>query len=396
MPTPEEKHYDSMDTLLAPMRWAKSLVQLMLLIGIVILIGLGYPFYVLLGGDGYPLDPLHVVGAFMVSFLTLVIIVSFFYRPYYTMFGGVVAVITITCLFEAFDGEAFAFKFIMLGYFIFGDLYKFIRRRRESAAQKECEAKQPEPKKMTFAKMVEEARLERRQREYDALSPDDRATKTRLFGDDYFNWPDKFNKGSRPDTTREDAGELFNTKSLCERCNKAYELLDLPLEASDEEVNSKKRAFAELFHGDRLGAMSESARRIANEQHQSVNEACSHILTCPVRAKVKGRMKGSESAPATHQSTCEAMAREDTEQPPPASSSGGSDLEKRDHEPSVPTEQERIDALDATRRKVDETTNEIREFLGQMKRQRQSSLGSMQRTNDKLGTTTTIGGKLLP
>jgi hypothetical protein len=248
---------------------------------------------------------------------------------------------------------------------------------------------------MTFAELVEQERLERRQREYDALSPDDRATKTRLFGDDYFNWPDKFKKGSGSSAAAGDAGESSHRKSVCEKCDKAFELLDLALGASDEEVNSKKRAFAELFHDDRLAAMSDNARCIAKERHQSVNEACGHIVTCPVRAKSKGDTKGSEPAPARHQSTSGTTVGKKIEhQPSPASSSGKSELSTQEHGHKVLTEQERIDALDATRRKIDETTNEIREFLGQMKRQRQSSLGSMQTTNDKLGTTTTIGGKL--
>jgi len=373
--TPEEEYFDSMNTLLAPVRAAKSLVQTVLLIGIVILVGLGYPFYVLFGGEGYPLDPLHVVGAFMVSFLTLLIIVSFIYRPYYTMFGSVVAILTLVVLPQPLDGEAFGFKFIMLGYFLLGDLYKFNRRRRQSAAQEECKAKQPEPKKVTFAELVEQERVARRQREYDALSPEDRAAKTRLFGDDYFNWPDKFKKGSGYDHAAGDAGEVFKGPSLCEKCDKAFGLLDLPLGASNEEVNSKKRAFAELFHDDRLGAMSETARRIANEQHQSVNEACSHILTCSVRAKLKGDIKGSELPPATRQSTREATAGEKIKhQPSPASASSKSQLSTQENGHKVLTEQERIDALDATRRKVDETTNEIRDFLEQMKKHKQTSL----------------------
>ncbi len=80
------------------------------------------------------------------------------------------------------------------------------------------------------------------------------------------------------------AGGNSNRKSVCEKCNKAFKLLDLPLGASDKEVKSKKRAFAELLHDDRLGAMSDSARRIAQEQHKNVNEACDHILTCRVRS----------------------------------------------------------------------------------------------------------------
>jgi len=176
------------------------------------------------------------------------------------------------------------------------------------------------------------------------------------------------------DTTAEDADENSNSVALCEKCNKALGLLDLPLGASDEEVNSKKRAFAELFHDDRLGAMSDNARRIAKEQHQSVNEACDHILRdCKVRMRKSGSFNSSE--PATHQPERDATWREETEhRAHPATSSNETELATQEYGRKVSTEQERIDALDATRRKVDETTKEIHDFLEQMKKRKQTSL----------------------
>ena len=298
MPTPEEKYYDSMNTLLAPVRLAKSLVQTVLLIGIAILIGLGYPLILL--ANHMPIDLSDIV----VPFMTILTIFTFCYAPYYFLFGGAVfAVVWAAAVIQIDDfpkslaaNEAYGFIFLAVGI-----LQRYIRRRRESTAEVESEPKMPEPRKLSFAELVEQERVERRQREYDALSPEDRKAKTRLFGDDYFNWPDKFKRGSESCSAREDADEVFKSPSLCETCDKAFGLLDLPFGASNEEVNSKKRAFAELFHDDRLGAMSETARRIANEQHQSVNEACSHILTCSVRAKLKGDSKGSEPPPATRQ-----------------------------------------------------------------------------------------------
>ena len=171
------------------------------------------------------------------------------------------------------------------------------------------------------------------------------------------------------------AGSHSNRKSVCEKCGQAFGLLDLPLGASNEDVNLKKRAFAELFHDDRLRAMSETARRIAKEQHQSVNEACGHLLTCPVRAKLNSGTIGSEPPPVPKQSPSEKTAGEETEhQPSPASATDGSGLARQEHGQKVSTEQERIDALDATRRKVDETTNEIRDFLEQTKKQKQTTL----------------------
>lgn len=386
MPTPEEQYYDSMNTVLAPVRWAESLVQTVLLIGIAIFIGLVYPLILL--ANHMPID----FPAIVVPFMTILTIFTFCYAPYYFLFGGAVFAVAWATAVIQIDGfpkslganEAYGFIFLTVGI-----LQRHIRRT-SSAAQDEPKQEEHEPKKVTFAEMVEEARLERRQQEYDAMSPEERAVKTRRFGDDYFNWPDEFTKGSQSGTAAEDGnrytersttstGSNFKRVSVCEKCTKAFGLLDLPFGASDEEVNSKKRAFAELLHDDRLAAMSDNARRIAKEQHQSVNEACSHILTCPVRAKSKGNTEGSVGAPVPHQSTSDATRREKTERrSSPASSSGESELARQEHGHKVLSEQERIDALDATRERVDELTKDIHDFIEeQRKKLKQRSLGRL-------------------
>lgn len=141
MSTPEEKYYDGMNTLLAPVRWAKSLVQTVLLIGIVIVIGLAYPLIVLCGGfrdEGTPLTALLLIGAFMVSILTILTICTFFYTPWYTIVGGVISICTLVGLSNIFpdsfdwarpnnSGEGFGFKFLVLGFLLTGWLIKGIR-----------------------------------------------------------------------------------------------------------------------------------------------------------------------------------------------------------------------------------------------------------------------------
>jgi len=74
----------------------------------------------------------------MVSLLTILIIFTFFYRPYYTMFGGVIALCTLVALANTFpdsfewarpnnDGEGFGFKFLILGFLLLGIVEKYLR-----------------------------------------------------------------------------------------------------------------------------------------------------------------------------------------------------------------------------------------------------------------------------
>jgi hypothetical protein len=51
-----------------------------------------------------------------------------------------------------------------------------------------------------------------------------------------------------------------------------------------------------------------------------------------------------------------------------------SDVEKQEPRHKVRSEQELIDVIDATRKKVDATTKEISDFLEQMKKRKQTSL----------------------
>lgn len=171
------------------------------------------------------------------------------------------------------------------------------------------------------------------------------------------------------------AGRRSNLKSDCEKCNQELKVLGLPYGASDEEVKSKKRAFAELFHADRLAAMSENARRIALEQHSLVNNACQHILReCKVRERTDSGINGSEPSTAPRQSTREATTEKTTEhRPAPASSSDVTKEATPGNGHTVQSEQDLIDAIDATRSKLEENTRKAQEFLEQMKKRRKRS-----------------------
>jgi hypothetical protein len=172
------------------------------------------------------------------------------------------------------------------------------------------------------------------------------------------------------------ADSQSNRNSICEECNKSFRILDLPIGASDEEVMTKKHAFAELFHADRLAAMSDNARRIALEQHQNVNHACDHILReCNVRMRTDGGIHDSESPRARYKPTSATKAQEKAKhQTTPASSSVVSNKAKPKNGHTVPTDEELIEALDATRRRVEESTRKTEEFLDEMKKRKQRSL----------------------
>ncbi len=94
-----------------------------------------------------------------------------------------------------------------------------------------------------------------------------------------------------------------------------------------------------------------------------------------VREKLKDDFNGSEPPSAPHQSASAAAAKRKSKRyPSPASPSDESELARQEHGHKALAEQERIDALDATWKKVDEAIKEIHDFLEQMKRRKQMFL----------------------
>jgi ribosomal protein L7/L12 len=116
------------------------------------------------------------------------------------------------------------------------------------------------------------------------------------------------------------ANYSFGTRNarsaFCEKCAGAYRLLDLSQGASKEEIKSKKWAFAELFSADRLRAMSEQARQLAEEQHKSINAACDQILRCPDCTRLRDDLNGSESRPAPEQAAGATTKQEESKAQP--------------------------------------------------------------------------------
>lgn len=82
-----------------------------------------------------------------------------------------------------------------------------------------------------------------------------------------------------------------------------------------------------------------------------------------------------EPPPAHHQSASATTAdRKNKRRPPPPFSSGGSREEKQEHGHKVRSKQEFIDVLDGARKRVEETTKEVEDWLEQRKEREQTFL----------------------
>lgn len=155
MPTPEEKYYDGMNTLLAPVRWIKCLVQTVIIILLLIGAGLLYPLIQHVN-DG------HVTfGGFVVSVLTALFIFTFFYAPSYTFVGGFICfVVFYACCFsqsfvDSLTGTGFYF-FIFI-FLAIGILQRYIRHRLFDPPKK------PRPRQLSVFEQLNQDTRERNQ-----------------------------------------------------------------------------------------------------------------------------------------------------------------------------------------------------------------------------------------
>jgi hypothetical protein len=372
LPTPEEKYYDGMNTLLAPVRWAKSLMQTVLIILLLIGAGLLYPVIQLCNGE-----PLTLF-SFLIPALTILIIVTFFYTPYYTIFAVFVGGLPIAVISAQTDISKYRVCLLIFALFGFGILQKYIRNRIKYNRVYNERAKEP----AAFER--QKANEERREAERKADEERRRADANRA---EYFRKDAAAGRQGNAERTQRaqreyarnsySAGSQSSREFDCEKCDKSYRLLDLPYGASDEDVNSKKRAFNELFHDDKVAGKSDSARRIALEKLQVINSACDHILRfCEVRKKerTENGVNSSESPRQPRKSAGATTVNRDVHQHPSASAPDDSGMKMQESPHNVPTNEELIAALDATRMKVEESTRKTEEFIEEMKRRRQRSL----------------------
>lgn len=157
-----------------------------------------------------------------------------------------------------------------------------------------------------------------------------------------------------------------SVRAGCAECVRYSAVLGLPVGASDSEVRQKRRAWAEVLHPDQLGSKSETARNAAEEQLKNINEACEHVLTCPDRKSASGDDNASQTT-APRQSAGNAAAAGEIS--PESSSSDDRTPAREERGYGIRSEQDLIADIDATRRKVEESTRKTEELLAELKQQ---------------------------
>jgi DnaJ-class molecular chaperone len=68
--------------------------------------------------------------------------------------------------------------------------------------------------------------------------------------------------------------------NACPGCADAYQLLELPFGAGKDAVSGARGELAQSFHPDVFG--NRRGARVAEEQLKRINEACDHLLDCPL------------------------------------------------------------------------------------------------------------------
>jgi glucan phosphoethanolaminetransferase (alkaline phosphatase superfamily) len=183
VPTPEEKYYDAMNTLLAPVRWVKSLVQAALITVGVILAGLGLPFYCLYSGT-------HMsTGMWEFTGLTVMCLFCFFLAPWYTVVGGIICFVVFyaLCFSQSFvdslSGNGlllFVFTFLSVGI-----LQRYLRYQWNAHERKVAMRELAATIREVNGRYDNEERAER----FNHMGSRRRDHNYEVHGD-YANWPD--------------------------------------------------------------------------------------------------------------------------------------------------------------------------------------------------------------
>jgi hypothetical protein len=286
VPTPEEKYYNGMNTLLAPVRWAKSLMQTVLIILLLIGAGLLYPLIQLVN-DG------HVTfGGFVVSFLTAVFIFTFFYAPWYTVVGGIVCFVVFYafCFSQSFIDSLsrngmllFVFTFLTVGI-----LQRYIRHRLFDPP------KEPKPRQLSFVEQLNQVHLEECTRIYDAMSPEERESRIRRYGNNFLIWPECMGREPSPEQIRMSmtydsppdfpkSEDKFVANSEEEAAaeghdlSKHYATLGVRSHATLEEVKQAYRDLTKVWHPDRFDGGDTRLKQKAEEQLKVINDSYARI-----------------------------------------------------------------------------------------------------------------------
>jgi hypothetical protein len=287
LPTPEEKNYDGMNTVLAPVRWAKSLMQTVLIILLLIGVGLLYPIIQLVNNG-------HVTfGGFVVSVLTALFIFTFFYAPWYTVVGGIICFVVFYafCFSQSFVDSLTGTGFLLFvfAFLAVGILQRYIRHRLFDPP------KEPKPRQLSFVEQLNEVHLEECTRIFDAMSPEERESRIRRYGNNFLIWPECMGREPTPEQIRvsmtydsppnspksEDKSvrDFEEEEAAAEGhdLTKHYATLGVKNDSTPEEVKQAYRDLAKVWHPDRFDGGDTRLRKKAEETLKEINSAYARI-----------------------------------------------------------------------------------------------------------------------
>ena len=84
---------------------------------------------------------------------------------------------------------------------------------------------------------------------------------------------------------------LGGNDQSCSECSTAYQLLELPFGAPNDQVRTAQRELAKSLHPDSWGP--KRGARFAEEQLKQVNAACDHLATCRTAQRAAENPKGA-------------------------------------------------------------------------------------------------------
>jgi hypothetical protein len=172
---------------MSPIRLLMSIVGTICITMVLIGVGLWYPISVHMNGD-----PVTAISC-AVPFLTILAVFTMFYAPCYFFGFGFLGLAIFGMLCEHGDvdtnpamaffasGDGWTLVGIIFAFLAIGIIQRYIRHRMFDP---------PKEKHLGFVDQLNQVRLERRTREYDAMNPELRATMTNLHGDNYLTWPE--------------------------------------------------------------------------------------------------------------------------------------------------------------------------------------------------------------
>jgi DnaJ-domain-containing protein 1 len=305
---PEETHHDAMNTVLAPVRWLKSLAQTAILLAIAVGIGLAYPLIMYVNGEPVTL------AAFAIPLLVILALFTLFYAPVYLIFGSIGGTFLFGCMlgFPWFDHatDNISFKWLIFGFLAVGILQRYIRthlhdnplpsggqvgsgtREYDGTRCEECGIDFSEPTEYCGQCVALQTASRSSRNEDIHYEPNEPLGASDKQYEEQARVEEEQDASSAGSPSGRNSG-----RATCEECVKYFAVVGLPVGTSDSEVRQKRRAWAEVLHPDQLGSKSEMARNAAEEQPKSINEACEHILTCRDRERANG--DASQPPPVT-------------------------------------------------------------------------------------------------